>query len=132
MENKIKHLEFIQSVINRMANNSFILKGWGITLFAGIVALIGSDKINFMSYVSVAPLVTFWFLDSYYLMIERKNRKLYNIVRLKKDSDIDFSMSIKEIKGDKTGYCHCLFSYTILVFYGTSLILSLVLLYFLA
>lgn len=28
MEAKIKHLEFIENVIERMARNSFMLKGW--------------------------------------------------------------------------------------------------------
>ncbi len=32
MEQKIKHLEFIQAAINRMAGNSFLLKGWTVTL----------------------------------------------------------------------------------------------------
>ena len=39
MENKIKHLEIIQGIINRMAGNSFALKGWAVTLIAGIFAL---------------------------------------------------------------------------------------------
>ena len=30
-ENKRKHLEFIQSVINRMAENSFLVQGWCVT-----------------------------------------------------------------------------------------------------
>ena len=34
MEKKIKHLEMIQGVINRMAGNSFALKGWSVTLIA--------------------------------------------------------------------------------------------------
>lgn len=32
MDNKLKHLELIQGVINRMASNSFKLKGWAVTL----------------------------------------------------------------------------------------------------
>jgi hypothetical protein len=32
MGDKIKHLEMIQAVISRLANNSFLLKGWSITL----------------------------------------------------------------------------------------------------
>ena len=36
---KLKHLEFIQGIITRMANNSFMLKGWAVTLVAGIFAL---------------------------------------------------------------------------------------------
>lgn len=36
---KVPHLEMIQGVINRMARNSFALKGWAVTLVAGIFAL---------------------------------------------------------------------------------------------
>ncbi len=28
----LKHLEFIQAVIARQANNSFLVKGWGLTV----------------------------------------------------------------------------------------------------
>jgi len=31
-QNKIKHLEMIEAVIERMAKNSFQLKGWAMTL----------------------------------------------------------------------------------------------------
>ena len=34
MEKKIKHLEMIQAVIVRMGNNSFLLKGWSVTLIS--------------------------------------------------------------------------------------------------
>jgi len=34
MENKVKHLEMIQAVIARMATNSFMFKGWAVTLVA--------------------------------------------------------------------------------------------------
>ena len=43
MENKLKHLEMIQGIINRMASNSFALKGWSVTLVAGIFALSSKD-----------------------------------------------------------------------------------------
>ena len=50
-ENKIKHLEMVQDVIKRMASNSFILKGWAVTLVAGIMALAekDADKMYFWS-----------------------------------------------------------------------------------
>ena len=41
---KLKHLEFIQGIITRMANNSFMLKGWAVTLVAGIFALSSKDS----------------------------------------------------------------------------------------
>jgi hypothetical protein len=39
MENKHKHLEFIQAAVNRMASNLFLLKGWTITLIAAVFIL---------------------------------------------------------------------------------------------
>ena len=35
MDNKHKHLELVQGVVNRMASNLFMLKGWAVTLVAG-------------------------------------------------------------------------------------------------
>ncbi len=43
MENKIKHLEFIQIVITRMNVNSFFLRGWSVTLVAALFALAAKD-----------------------------------------------------------------------------------------
>ena len=39
MENKYKHMDYIQSAISRMPSNSFYLKGWDITIIAAIVVL---------------------------------------------------------------------------------------------
>ena len=71
MENKIKHLEMIQGIINRMASNSFSLKGWAVTLVAGIFVLAGkeTDKLYFL--VAYIPVIVFWWLDAYYLLQER-------------------------------------------------------------
>lgn len=49
-DQKIKNLEMIQQVINRMANNSFTLKGWSITIIAGIFSL-NYDKISCAIYI---------------------------------------------------------------------------------
>lgn len=38
-EDKHKYMDLVQGVINRMASNSFALKGWAVTLVAGIFAL---------------------------------------------------------------------------------------------
>ena len=34
MDRKIKHLEFIQGTINRLASDSFRMKGWSVVLVA--------------------------------------------------------------------------------------------------
>ena len=44
MENKIKHLEMIQSIIEKMSRNSFQLKGWTMTLIVATVTLSSKDS----------------------------------------------------------------------------------------
>lgn len=99
MENKHKHLEFIQSAISRMASNSFYLKGWCVTIIAALVALSLKES-DFRIYtVSLLPTFVFWFLDAYYLHQEKLFRELYNKVSKEcDDSKIDFSMDTREFK----------------------------------
>lgn len=68
-ENKRKHLEMIQNVIQRMANNSFLLKGWTVSLIVAIFTL--ADKTMNQAYFGFTyiPVVAFWFLDAYYYRI---------------------------------------------------------------
>lgn len=115
MEKKLKHLEFIQNAINRMANNSFIIKGWCITLVVALIALLEKEDIN-KCYIafSFLPLLFFWFLDAYFIKVERQYRKLYDEVRKEEDEKIDFSMDITPYK---ECYVKALFSQTLLPFY---------------
>lgn len=39
MENKRFHLQLIENVIERMAKNSFIIKGWTLTALGGLATL---------------------------------------------------------------------------------------------
>lgn len=119
MDNYNKHLELIQGVINRMASNSFKLKGWAVTLATGIFALASKDTDKMYFLITYVPVVVFWFLDSYYLLQERLYRGLYDNVRLNKDSEIDFSLDASGYykKDNKKTFCNCLFSKTELGFY---------------
>jgi len=80
MEKKLKHLEFIQLVITRMNVNSFLLKGWCVTIVAAVLALYASNQNNCVLVIGILPTLVFWFLDAYYLTQERKFRGLYNDV----------------------------------------------------
>lgn len=118
MENKRKHLEFIQGAINRMAGNLFFLRGWTITLIAALLALFikGTDPgYIFIIYFLV---IVFWILDGYFLSQERLFRDLYNHVRTLDEKDIDFSMKTEEYKKDKkNSVVYAMFSPTLLIFY---------------
>lgn len=94
-ENRVKHLEMIEDVIERMGNNSFQLKGWAVTLVTiiGTLAAQGSDKRFFA--LAFVPLVAFWLLDTYYLQLERKYKILY---RNAKDCKVtEFDMDTRNI-----------------------------------
>ena len=119
MENYRKHLEIIQGVINRMASNSFSLKGWAVTLVVGIFTLVekNTDRMYFLTvYI---PILTFWGLDSYYLLQEKFYRELYDNVRQLSEENIDFSMklSIEYPTSKKISFSCCVFSVTELCFY---------------
>ena len=119
MENKRKHLELIQNVISRMAKNSFMLKGWAVTLVAGIFALASKDTNKLYFLVAYIPVLVFWGLDTYYLLQERLYRSLYDKVRHTDESNIDFSLAAtpEEFNNCKNTFCSCLFSNTEFGFY---------------
>lgn len=101
MDNKYKHMDYIQSTITRMGSNSFYLKGWTITIVAAIVAL--SIKESDWKIYACALFLTimFWFLDSYYLKQEKLFRELYKKVSSETDDNrIDFSMDTSPYKNN--------------------------------
>ena len=120
MDDKYKHLEMIQSIIQRMANNSFMLKGWAVTLIVAIFALADENTNQNYFGLTYIPAIAFWFLDAYYLQLERKFKILYDEIRQK--SAVDFDLSIqdinyKKIKKEKLRYVKCLFSASEWLFY---------------
>ena len=116
IEEKLKHLEFIQNVIIRMNTNSFQLKEWAIVIISAILALYASTKNPCFIIIGVFPAFIFWALDAYYLMQERKFRGLYNDVAgvTEKPKNIKpFEMSPDLYIKGKYSYLRVLFSKTI-------------------
>lgn len=94
MENKIKHLEFVQAVITRMASNSFLLKGWCIILASALLGLAAKDSNGKFTIVVFFPVVMFWLLDVYYLRQERLFRKKYDEIRQYSETKISLEFGI--------------------------------------
>ena len=118
-EEKIKHLEFIQGVINRMNSNSFQIKGWMVTIVAALLALYASSSNVAYIFVGIVPTLVFWFLDAYYLQVERKFRGLYEDVINSEKNIQFFSMDITNYKDCRYNFCCCLFSKTMVLLYLT-------------
>lgn len=126
MERKIKHLEIIQATINRMASNSFLIKGWCITLVAAILALASQGSNQRIIFVSYLPIIMFWLLDAYFLRQERLFRKLYDKIRNASENSIDFSMNTAEFAKETAPWIGTAFSQTLFLFYGIVLLLVIV------
>ncbi len=89
----IEHLKLIQSVINRMAQVSFIIKGWTLTIAVAVLGFAVSSSQSAIGFLGLIPIILFWGLDAYYLKQERLYRKLYTKVR-KQDTEIpSYSMN---------------------------------------
>ena len=131
MNSKTSYLQLIQNIISRLANNSFLIKGWTITLVAALYAIIGKDLALHKKYalLGLIPILFFWLLDGYYLSCERKFKNLYNHARILEETKIDFSLITDPYEDLKTKWISCIFSKTLNIFY-ISLSTTIVLIYF--
>ena len=119
MESKLKHLEMIQGVINRMAGNSFLLKGWSVTLISALFALAAKDTNPFFVFLAYVPCVAFWSLDGFFLWQEKMYRKLYEKVAITEPQSIDFGMNASVFKESVDSWFSVCFSVTLSMFHGT-------------
>ena len=131
IENKRKHLELIQGVVNRLSTNSFLLKGWSVALVSAMFVLSSKDARPAFLFLTYIPAIIFWGLDGYCLWQERLFRALYKHVRVMPDKDVDFCMSTGKITQSKgLRWFDSIFSMTLIMFYG-ALILAIILVMFL-
>jgi len=134
-----KELDLIQGVISRMANNSFLVKGWFIGIFCILIALskdaLVSANSSLTLFLFALPLIAFWWLDAFFLHKEKCYRTLYNWViqnrvegNMDKLYDLDYKRFIKEEKS----ISQLLFSATLIIFYGLPYLILLGLIVFLS
>ena len=113
----LKHLEFIQAIIARLANNSFLMKGWAITISGALYGFAASHLSWPIAAVGLVPTASFWYLDSYFLMNERLYRRLYNDVALNGSRVPPLSLDPSAYRKESALW-PVLFSHTLAIFYG--------------
>ena len=125
-----KEIDLIQSCINRMASNSFMIKGWTITIYAVVLALL-SEKVNILLLCIIMLTVTwaFWYLDAFFLQTEKQFRKMYSWVLIERTkgnrellyelNPFKFKDKISEVDSIKS----VMFSKTLGWFYGIPMII---------
>jgi len=148
-----KELDLIQSVIKRMASNSFKVKAWMMAIIGGVVAISesavfsdGSKSISepaaiFVSLFLVMLVLVFWYLDAFFLQTERRYRNLYQWVVKYRQQTEEYLYDMNTIKRNVNNENHDLTeglasiwgvmrSQTLLPFYLLPLLFSLGLLMF--
>ncbi|CJZ06626.1 MULTISPECIES: hypothetical protein [Streptococcus] len=124
-EYNVKHLEMIQAIIERMGNNSFVIKGWSFTSIGALFAFwFSNTSMWYILLLNFCVTILFWFHDAYYLSLERQFRRLYDEVRLS-DIETDFRMTPKQEEGD---FLIALFRPILKYTYGLIVIATLILL----
>jgi hypothetical protein len=71
----------IQAIISRMASNSFLVKGWSVTLAGAIMAFSAAVNSGWSMLVAILTATGFFWLDAFYLGQERLYRCLSDEVR---------------------------------------------------
>jgi hypothetical protein len=125
-EENVKHLEMVQAVINRLASNSFLVKTWSITIATATYGIAVNRSDWRISTIGAFAVLTFWFIDSYFLRQERLFRLLYDYVR----SDIRAvpRFSMKTTRFNRRVYRRSVFfSLTLWVLYGMLIIVGIAL-----
>jgi hypothetical protein len=118
MEKKVAHLEMIQGIINRLASNSFQVKGWSVVLVSALFALGAKDANSRLVYIAFLPAIVFWPLDGYFLWQERLFRRVYDRARMVQTDAVDFAMDLKQNDADAPTWLGAVFSKTLLLFHG--------------
>ena len=115
-EKVLEHLKIVQAIINRLAWNSLLIKGWSLTLIVAAMVLIARKDMEspYLTLPLILPVLVFWFLDGYFLWQERLFRKLYDEIR--GESDTDYNMGVGGFRTE-IRWLNTTFSRTLIPFY---------------
>lgn len=131
-----KEIDLIQSCINRMAQNSFQVKGWTVALLAVVLALL-PEKVEdtnkfFLGIVMLAISIMFWYMDSFFLTAEKNYRKMYSWVIREREAgnrELLYELNFKEFEAkaflEGTSIWETAFSKTLKWFYGIPTVISI-------
>jgi len=128
-----KEIDLIQACISRMAQNSFVCKGWDITLLAALLALSKDDIPHYITGIGILYLnLCFWGMDAFFLQQEKKYIEKYKWViknRLITNNylfDLNPNNEIMISDTAKVGFFHVMFSKNLWPMYAGILVLSVI------
>lgn len=135
-EEKKLVLGFIQDIISRLSQKSFLVKGWSLSIIAVLGIMLDKDKFyESFALIICISIIVFWFLNAFYLHTERLYRILYaQKISLNDDDKSMLSLDLSKLKKDtsikKKGIFNAFFSRTVWTFHLTTLLGAILLLIF--
>lgn len=91
---RLKEIDLLQGCITRMAQNSFLIKGWTLSIVVAVVALL-PQKVSLSTpsirWICLICIAAFFVLDSYNIFLDRCYRVKYDwVVKHRSESDFLF------------------------------------------
>ncbi|MCS3458458.1 hypothetical protein [Aeromonas sp. BIGb0445] len=111
------HLQLIQNNIGRLAGNSFMIKGWSITLISALFAISAKESHQEFVLLAYFPAIIFWGLDGFYLGMERRFVAMYTATV--QGTVPSYEINPHSFTSDKANMWSALFSRTLLLFHGS-------------
>lgn len=92
----LQYLQMMQENINRMAGNSANAKTWLVTIVTGFFAFGSSIKdLDWWLLLAIIPIIAFWYIDAYYLCLERalrnREQEYINLMNSLEDEEVGLS-----------------------------------------
>jgi hypothetical protein len=125
----IAHMNLLQGIINRLANNSASCKTWCLALVGALVSLTGATHVPGILTFALVPVAIFGFMDTMYLAQEKAYRDLYGRIvgRVRDGSYVRNDVFAAGAKLEARHFDAALGSWSVFPVYG-----GLILVYFIA
>jgi len=120
------HLGILQTITSRMAGNSTSCKTFCITLVSAILVIVADKGKPNYAFIAVIPILLFFFLDTYYLGLEKAFRERYKdfVMKYHRDDLVVEDMYDVAPKGGLAGHMvDAVTSWAVLPFYSVLLLM---------
>jgi len=119
-----KESDIIQGIIKRKASESFLVKGWTVSLIVATLIFQGEQSQVLVAFI---PLISFWFLDATYQQQIKMYKLLYkwNIANRLDTDDFLFDINVNDrFKKGVPSRVALMFSDKLIWFYAAMIVLT--------
>lgn len=94
---RLKHLDYIQSIVARMSHSSAQAKSWLLPVVTATFGYALTQRSRTVALLGIAAIFFFGYMDASYLRQERAYRRLYNAVAVGKKEIAELSLDPHDV-----------------------------------